>query len=156
MFKIKIICIGKFKEKEFSALERIYLKRLSPFAKVELIEIREVGYGESEDLEKVKFKEAELIAKHLDSRAVVILLEEKGASKNSRDFASFINRLGSLGQEIIFVLGGSLGVHSSLRGISNHQISLSPLTFTHNFARVLLEEQLYRTCTILSGKAYHK
>lgn len=156
MFKFKIICVGKFKEKAFVELEKLYMKRLSPFAKVDLVELKEVGYRENEDLERVKFKEAEIIAKRINSNSVVILLEEKGVSRDSAGFAEFIERIGSLGQEITFVIGGSLGLHESLYTIANHKISLSPLTFTHNFARVLLEEQLYRACTILKGKAYHK
>ena len=156
MFKFKIICVGKFKETEFRSLELLYMKRLSAFAKVKVIELPEVGYRENEDLDRVKEKEAGQIQKHLSKDAIVILLEEHVTLRNSKDFAIFIERIGQLGQEIIFILGGSLGLHSSLRGDSNYQLSLSPLTYTHNFARVLLEEQLYRACTIISGKTYHK
>jgi 23S rRNA (pseudouridine1915-N3)-methyltransferase len=156
MLKITIICLGKFKEKAFLELEKEYLKRLRPFAKVKLVELPEISYRASDDLDRVKQKEAELIAKHLDSSAVVILLEEKGVLRNSKDFASFLERLGSLGQELIFVIGSGIGLHDSLHARSNHQISLSPLTFPHNFARVLLEEQIYRACTIIARKEYHK
>ena len=156
MLKIKIICLGKFKEKAFRELEKEYLKRLSPFAKVKLVELGEVSYRTSDDLDKVKSKEAELIEKHLSKDAIVILLEEKGTLRNSRDFAGFLERIGGLGQEIVFVIGSGIGLHESMHQVSNYQISLSSLTFPHNFARVLLEEQIYRACTIIARKEYHK
>ncbi len=156
MFKIKIICLGKFKEKAFIELEKEYLKRLSPFAKVKVVELPEVSYRSNDDIERIKAKEAESIAKQIANDGIVILLEENGALRDSKDFAKFMDRVGSLGQELIFVIGSGVGLHNSLRGRSNYQISLSPLTFTHNFARVLLEEQIYRACTILAGKEYHK
>ncbi len=156
MFKIKIICLGKFKEKEFKELELLYMKRLSPYAKLKIVELQEVGYKENEDLERVKEKEATNILKYLDKESITIVLEEKGTERDSMGFANFIERVGNLGQELVFVIGGSLGIHSSLRAVSNYQISLSKMTFTHNFARILLEEQLYRACMIIAGKNYHK
>jgi len=156
MFKITIITLGKFKEQAFKDLEQEYLKRLRPFAKVKIIELPEIGYKQGQNLEKVKELEAEKIIKQLPEGGIVILLEEKGSARNSADFAKFIERVGGLGKELVFVIGSGVGLHQSLRPYSNYSISLSPLTFTHNFARVLLEEQIYRACTILGGKEYHK
>ena len=154
--KIKIICLGKLKEKAFSELEEEYLKRLSSFAKITLIELPEIPYRNESMLEKVKVAEAEIIRKNLPKNSIVILVQEKGILRNSLDFASFIERIGSIGTEIVFVVGSGAGLDDSLKLDSNYQISLSSLTFTHNFARVLLEEQLYRACTIINGKTYHK
>jgi 23S rRNA (pseudouridine1915-N3)-methyltransferase len=92
----------------------------------------------------------------LPEDGVVILLEEKGTLRNSKDFSSFLQRIGSLNKELVFVIGSGIGLHESLKQYSNYSISLSPLTFPHNMARVILEEQIYRACTILSGKDYHK
>ena len=156
MLKIKIICVGKFKEKSFIELEKEYLKRIRPFAKLKLIELSEVSYKTNDVINVVKLKEAELIKKHIPSNAIIILLEEKGSLRNSVEFANFINRVGNLGQELTFIIGSGVGLHESMRFVSNYQISLSSLTFTHNFARVLLEEQLYRACTIINNKTYHK
>jgi 23S rRNA (pseudouridine1915-N3)-methyltransferase len=156
MYKITIICLGKFKEQAFKELEKEYLKRLSPFAKVKVVELAEVPYREKDDLDAIKQKEAAIIEKHLPDNAIVVLMEERGTLRNSVEFANFLDRIGNLGQELVFIIGSGIGLHSSLRGLSNYQISLSPLTFSHNFARVLLEEQIYRACTILAGKAYHK
>jgi 23S rRNA (pseudouridine1915-N3)-methyltransferase len=156
MFKIKIIALGKFKEKAYRELEAEFLKRLSPFAKVKLVELPEVGYGKNQDMEKIKEQEAEKIIKQLPENAVIILLEEKGTLRNSKDLAVFLERVGGLGKELVFVIGSGIGLHQSLHQYSNYSISLSPLTFPHNMARVLLEEQIYRACTILAGKEYHK
>ncbi len=156
MLKIKIICLGKFKEEAFVQLEKEYLKRLSPFAKVKLVELPEVSYKTSDDIGRAKKKEAEVITKQLSANSIVILLQEKGTLRNSVDFANFLERIGNLGQELTFVIGSGAGLDESLNTISNHTISLSPLTFTHNFARVLLEEQIYRACTIINKKEYHK
>jgi 23S rRNA (pseudouridine1915-N3)-methyltransferase len=156
MFKIRIITLGKFKEKAFLELEKEYLKRLSPFAKIKVIELPEVPYHQKDNMDRVKEKEAESIIKQLPEAGMIILLEEKGTLRSSRDFARFLERVGGLGRELVFVIGSGLGLHPMLNQYSNYSISLSPLTFTHNFARVLLEEQIYRACTILAGKEYHK
>jgi 23S rRNA (pseudouridine1915-N3)-methyltransferase len=156
MLKIKIIALGKFKEQAFKDLEKEYLKRLSPFAKVKLVELPEVAYKKAVDIEKAKEKEAEIITKNLPADGIVILLEEKGQKRDSLGFADFLERIGNTGREIVFVIGSGAGLHSSLKSFSNYQISLSTLTFTHNFARVILEEQIYRACTIIAGKPYHK
>lgn len=156
MFKIKIICLGKLKEKAFIELEKEYLKRLSPFAKVKVVELPEVPYRQKDSLEKVKEKEAEGIKKQISDNSMVIMLEETGTLRNSKDFSNFLERIGGLGQELVFIIGSGVGLHSSLKDIANYTISLSPLTFPHNFARVLLEEQIYRACTIIVGKDYHK
>lgn len=156
MFKIKLIVLGKFKEKAYLELEAEYLKRLSPFAKVKITELPEIGYGKNQDVDKIKLQEAEKIVKQLPKDAIVILLEEKGVLRNSKDFAEFLERTGGLGKELVFVIGSGVGLHASLKQYSNYTISLSPLTFPHNMARILLEEQIYRACTILAGKEYHK
>lgn len=156
MLKIKIVVLGKLKEKAYIELEKEFLKRLSPFAKVKLVELPEVSYGKNQDLEKVKEQEAQSIIKQLGQDSVVILLEEKGTLRDSIEFSKFMERIGGMGRELIFVLGSGIGLHSSLQQYSNYVISLSPLTFPHNLARILLEEQLYRTGTILAGKEYHK
>lgn len=156
MFKIKVIALGKFKEKAYKELEAEFLKRLSSFAKIKIVELPEVGYGKNQDIEKTKEQEAEKIVKQLPKDGIVILLEEKGTLRNSKDFSVFLERTGGLGKELVFVIGSGVGLHSSLNQYSNYTISLSPLTFPHNMARVILEEQIYRACTILTGKEYHK
>ena len=156
MLKIKIIVLGKFKEKAYVELEKEFLKRLSPFAKIKLIEIPEVSYGKNQDLDKIKAIEAEAIVRQFPDDGIVILLEEKGTLRDSKEFAKFIERIGGMGRELVFVLGSGIGLHASLKQYGNYTLSLSPLTFAHNMARIILEEQLYRACTINAGKEYHK
>ena len=67
-----------------------------------------------------------------------------------------LQRTGGLGKELVFVIGSGIGLHESLKHYSNYSLSLSPLTFPHNMARIILAEQIYRACTILGGKEYHK
>jgi 23S rRNA (pseudouridine1915-N3)-methyltransferase len=156
VYKITIITLGKFKEQAFVDLEAEYLKRLKQFAKIKIIELPEVSYHDSREIPKVKLRESELIRKAIPKNCIVVLLREVGFEKNSVDFSEFLDRLGSLGNEIVFVIGSGVGLDDSLKDVANHTISLSKLTFTHNFARVLLEEQIYRACAIISGKEYHK
>lgn len=156
MLKITIIAIGKFKEQAYKELEKEYFKRLSPFAKIKIVEIPEVPYRSVSDMERAKKIESEKIIRQLKTEAVVVLLEEKGTLRNSKEFAIFLERIGGLGREICFVIGSGIGLDPSLKQYSHHSISLSPLTFPHNMARVILEEQIYRACTILVGKEYHK
>lgn len=156
MHKITIICLGKFKEKAYLSLESEYLKRLTPYAQVKVVELLEVPYGKNADLDRVKQEEAEKITKSIPKNALVILLDERGTERDSRDFSKFLERVGTLGQELVFVIGGGLGLHSSVKSVSNYQISLSKLTFPHNLARIFLEEQLFRAYTLLFGREYHK
>ena len=156
MFKISIICLGKFKEQAYIDLEKEYLKRLSPFGKVKILELPEIGYKKQGEIDRVKEKEAELIRKHLPEGAIVILMQENGTLRDSVEFAFTLDRLTSLGQELVFVIGSGVGLHPSLKDVANYSFSLSKLTFPHNFARILLLEQLYRAGTIISGKEYHK
>ncbi len=156
MFKISIIALGKLKEPAYRELEAEFLKRLTPYAKMKVVELAEESYRKNNDLEAIKEKEAEKIIRQLPDNAVVILLEEKGTLRNSVDFSAFLERIGAIGKDIVFVIGSGIGLHESLKQYSNYSISLSPLTFPHNLARVILEEQIYRACTILAGKEYHK
>lgn len=156
MMKITIICLGKFKEKAYVELEKEYLKRLSPFAKVKVFELPEEPYRKNADLDLTRKKEAEAIEKILPKNSIVILMDEDGTLRDSQDFATNIERLTSLGQELVFVIGSGIGLHESLKAVSNYTFSLSKLTFPHNLARILLLEQIYRSCMINSGKEYHK
>ena len=137
-------------------LEKEYLKRLRSYAKIEVIELPEVPYHVHQDLNLIKEKEAAKIIKQLPENGIIILLEEKAITRNSHDFAQFLQRTGGLGKELVFVIGSGIGLHESLKQYSNYSISLSPLTFPHNLARLILVEQIYRACTILTGKEYHK
>lgn len=154
MFNIKIIALGKLKETYWEEAEGEYLKRLKQYAKIEIVEIPEEPFRENDNREKIKEKEALKIEKLLSNDALVIALHERGKEYSSVQFSEFLSENSSRGEEIVFVIGGPLGIHETLLK-KTQQISLSCLTFPHQMVRTLLLEQIYRSATIINGKQYH-
>ncbi len=155
MLNIKIIALGKLKESYWKEAETEYLKRLHPYAKVEIIELPEEPFRDTDDREKIKKIEAEKIKKHLKEGAVVFALHEKGKEFTSPNFAKFLEDNSTRGETIIFVIGGPLGLHESILNLATQQVSLSEFTFPHQMVRTILLEQLYRATTILKERKYH-
>ncbi|MCL5435562.1 MAG: 23S rRNA (pseudouridine(1915)-N(3))-methyltransferase RlmH [Patescibacteria group bacterium] len=155
MFKITIITLGKLKGPAFRELESEYLKRLPPMAKVNFVELPEESYRPGQE-DKARKKEAARILKQISPEQFVVALDEKGKSVSSQLFAMKFAGHRASGQEIVFVIGSGIGLDEKIKHRANWLFSLSPLTFTHNFARVLIEEQIYRALTILTEKKYHK
>ena len=156
MFKITIISLGAAKEKYFVAAINEYLKRLTPYAKIEMAEIKAEPFGDSHKIAAQKI-EAERVEKYLEkyqgsrSGAQVFLLDERGEELTSVEFAQ---KLDKINNEIIFVIGGALGFAPEL--LKRYaKISLSRLTFLHEMTKVILLEQIYRAATIIKGKNYH-
>ncbi|PIR97109.1 MAG: 23S rRNA (pseudouridine(1915)-N(3))-methyltransferase RlmH [Candidatus Doudnabacteria bacterium CG10_big_fil_rev_8_21_14_0_10_41_10] len=156
MLKFTIITVGKLKEQAFLTLEKEYLDRLSPYAKIKIVEIPEVAYRKEKDASKSRLKEAEIILKQIPEGSLVIALDEKGKTLTSQNFARVLAPYNATSREMTFIIGSSTGLSDDIKKKSNWFLSLSPLTFTHNFARILLEEQIYMALTILSEKIYHK
>lgn len=158
MLHITIICLGKLKEKYWHSAEAEYLKRLTPFAKIEIKELKEESFGEKDDPAEVKKREAEKIKKALVGKAEchIIVLDEHGDSLSSKQladkFSDFSNRQVN---NFIFILGGPLGIDEYIKKIADTTLSLSAMTFTHQMARVILLEQIYRAMMINAGKKYH-
>lgn len=150
-----MIVLGKLKETAFAELEAEYLKRLRPMAKVNFIELPEESYRPGQE-DKARKKEAARILKLFKPEQFVVALDEKGKAVSSQLFAMKFAGHRVSGQEIVFVIGSGIGLDDKVKARANWLFSLSPLTFTHNFARVLIEEQIYRALTILSGRNYHK
>lgn len=155
MLHITIIALGKFKESHWREAEAEYLKRLSPYAKVNSIEIAEESFRDLGERDAVRKKEAEKIKKQLPDGAVVIALTEEGKEYDSPAFADFLAQHSTRGEHLVFVLGGPLGLDREFLTTCQFSISLSQLTFPHQLARVVLAEQLYRAATIMNGKQYH-
>ena len=156
MLKITIVAMGKLKEKAFLDLENEYLKRLRPYAKMQIVELKEFGYKKEKDAAKARRKEADIILKYMTPGSLVVALDERGKTITTEKFANILRAQGVTGKHIIFVIGSSTGLDEKIKNKANWLLSLSEMTFTHNFSRVLLEEQIYRACTILAGKIYHK
>lgn len=150
MLNITIIAIGKVKDKFLSGLAAEYIKRISPYARLSITELKAESFT-STNKEKAKILEVERIEAILSKKngAKIYLLSEDGELSSSPDFAKQLNQ-----GEVILVIAGSLGF---AKDFSNKypKISLSPLTFTHEMARVILLEQIYRAATILNNKEYH-
>lgn len=158
--KIKIIAVGKIKETFFDNAIKEYLKRLTRYCKLEIIQVTDEKTDEKmseveQDL--VLKKEAERILKNVKDDTYLITLEIKGETPDSEKLAKKIEDIGISGQnEITFVIGGSLGLHSDVTSKANYKLSFSKMTFPHQLMRVILLEQIYRSFRIINGEPYHK
>lgn len=158
--KVTIISVGKIKEKFYRDAIDEYAKRLSKYCKFEIIEVSDEKipdkYSETEEL-LILSKEAEKIMKHIRQEMYVYALAIKGKKLDSVAFANEINQLGLNGKSsVAFVIGGSLGLHSSVLNRADRQLSFSDMTFPHQLMRVILSEQIYRCFRIISKEPYHK
>lgn len=145
--KFRFLWIGKTKQKNWLALQEEYLQRLSHFVKFEIIEMKDSG----------KEIEGKLILDKLNQSQFVCLLDVKGRSISSHEFASEIEKWQNRGlKEVVFVIGGAEGVASEVVERADNSLSLSFLTFTHEMARVVMLEQIYRAFTIIKGFPYQK
>ncbi|OIK13822.1 23S rRNA (pseudouridine(1915)-N(3))-methyltransferase RlmH [Bacillus sp. MUM 116] len=157
---ISIVTVGKLKEKYLKQGIDEYLKRLSAYAKVEVIEVADEKapeeLSESEMLQ-VKQKEGERILAKISADAHVIALAINGKMQSSEELAETIDKLATYGKsKIAFVIGGSLGLSEEVIRRSNEQLSFSKMTFPHQLMRLILVEQIYRAYRINRGEPYHK
>lgn len=162
MLNIKIFCIGKLKEKYLKEAQDEYLKRLSKYVKIEIIELQEEKFDTSSlsitDKEKVKEIESNKIIDKLNniSNNYIICLDLNGKNYTSEEFAKNIERISTYSSSTVsFIIGGSLGISNKLLNMSNEKISFSSLTFPHQLFRIFLLEQIYRSFKILKNENYH-
>ena len=145
--KITIIAIGKLKEKYLVDAVNEYLKRLKPFANVDIVELPEC---------RTVDEECEKILSRLSKDAWICVLDVIGEAMSSEELAQTISNQALNGQsKLIFVIGGAFGLNEKLRGVANLRLSLSKMTFTHQMTRVILLEQIYRSFKINRGEPYH-
>ncbi len=153
--KLKFIWIGKTKDKSYQYLINEYAQRLKHYVKFDIFELKELKkkFPSTDEQKKV---EGELLLSQLDKNDLVILLDEKGVEMNSHQLADFFkkNRLQAI-PSVSLVIGGAFGFDNNIRSAAHLQISLSRFTFTHDMARLVLMEQVYRAFTILKGEKYH-
>lgn len=158
--KITLITVGKIKEKFFRDAADEYGKRLSRYCKLDIREAADEKTPEKASqiqCEQILQKEGERILKLMPEDAFVITLEIEGRRLTSEAFASQIERLGVNGtSHIAFVIGGSLGLHNSIKKRADLAVSFSDMTFPHQLMRVVLLEQIYRAYRIINGEPYHK
>lgn len=157
--KITILCVGKLKERYLTEGVEEYLKRLNPFAKVEIKELAEEKMpAEPSEAEKLQVltRETQRLLTAIPKDSYVIVLDVVGQQITSPDLAQKIGDLGLKGiSHITFVIGGAFGYTDALRERADFRWSFSKLTFTHQMIRMLLVEQIYRAYKILRGERYH-
>ena len=157
---IKIIGVGKLKEKYLVQAMQEYLKRLQAYAKVEVIELADEKAPENlseTQMMQIKDKEGERILAKIKDQEYVIALAIEGKNPSSEAFAQKIENLGIQGKsQLVFVIGGSLGLSPAVMQLSNAQISFGKMTFPHQLMRVMLTEQIYRAFRIIHNQPYHK
>ncbi len=153
--KLHLVWIGKTKNRPCAALMAEYLKRLTRFASYEISELKDT-HGSADERRVIQLESAKLLAA-VEHDDFVILLDEAGEQRSSVEFAELIQAKQQQGcKRVAFVIGGFAGVSEEVKKRAQFKLALSRMTLTHEFARVLLTEQLYRAYTLIAGVPYHK
>ena len=147
---IKIICVGKIKEKYFTDAIKEYQKRLNKYTKIEIIELPDYNY----DIQKTIYEEGKNILSKITDKDYVITLDVEGNGLSSIEFSNFINK--NISKNMVFIIGGSYGLSKEVKDRSNYSLSFSNMTFPHQLFRVILLEQIYRSFKIINNENYHK
>jgi 23S rRNA (pseudouridine1915-N3)-methyltransferase len=157
---ISIVTVGKLKEKYLKQGIEEYLKRMSAYAKLEVIEVADEKAPEElseSEMVQVKQKEGERILSKISQDTYVIVLAINGKMQSSEELAETLDKLATYGKsKIAFVSGGSLGLSEEVLKRSNEQLSFSKMTFPHQLMRLILVEQIYRAYRINRNEPYHK
>ena len=155
--RIKIIALGKIKEKFLKDGIDEFLKRLTPYASVEITELSPIEIRDENLTQKALLQEGEKILANIKPDSYVITLEINGKQLSSEEFAAKINEVTNTGVgELVFVIGSSCGIAPTVSQRADFKLSISKMTFLHQFARLLLVEQIYRAFKILKNETYHK
>lgn len=151
---IKVVCIGKVKNDDLKSLIDDYIKKISHYHKINVIEVKDEPIKNNEaDVLNI---EANRALDKIDNDEYVILLDLHGKEIDSVKFAEKIDNLFISYSKICFVIGGSLGIGKSLLDRANYRLKLSDMTFLHQMTRLILLEQIYRAFKILNNETYHK
>lgn len=157
---ISFVTVGKLKEKYLKQGMAEYVKRLSAYCKIDIIEVADEKAPEElsdAEMEMVKKKEGQRILSKISPDAYVIALAIEGKQYSSEEFAGFLEKLATHGRsKIVFVIGGSLGLSGDVLKRADMQLSFSKMTFPHQLMRLILAEQVYRAFRIMKGQPYHK
>lgn len=155
--KIKIIALGKIKEKFLKAGIDEFTKRLTPYVPLEITELTPIEIKDENLTEKILIEEGEKILSCIKPQDFVITMEICGRQFSSEEFSQKITELANDGvQEIVFVIGSSCGIGKNVSARANLKMSMSKMTFLHQFARLILIEQIYRAFKIARSEPYHK
>lgn len=151
---IRIISVKSKTQKSFDEICDLYFSKIENFYSVEFINIKSVEVErEAKDL-KIQ-KESELILNKLTQDEYVILLDEKGKFYSSREFAETLEKHLNLQKKVTFIIGGAFGVNETLKKRAQMTLALSSFVFNHMVAKIVLLEQIFRTCTLIHNVPYH-
>lgn len=154
---IKIIALGKIKEQFMKAAIDEFLKRIRPYCSFQIIELSEEPIYSDSLSEHARETEAKKIFEKIPADSYVIALDIEGKELTSEEFAQKISELSSSGlSSLIFIIGSSTGLSDSIKKSADFRLSLSKMTFTHQFARLMILKQIYRSFKILNNETYHK
>jgi len=154
--RVTVLCMGKTKERFIQDGLEKYIRYMKPYAVTVVRELREEKIQDLREAPIIRKKEADKIFKAIPAGALVIALDERGQEYTSHGFAEFINNALESGvRDMVFVVGGALGLDESVTNRANKTLAMSRWTLTHEMARLVLLEQVYRAYTILKGKTYH-
>lgn len=159
MQKIKIVCVGRMKEKYWVSAFQEYAKRLQRYCSLEVIEIADVSVPDrpsNAQIEEVLKKEGELLLKRLSGERNIVALCVEGQQMDSETFSDRIKAGALQGETVCFVIGGSYGLWKPVKERAVCRLSFSKMTLPHQLMRVVLAEQIYRGFKIISGEQYHK
>ena len=160
MQRVRVICVGKLKERFYADAAAEYVKRLSRYCKLEIIELPEERLPEEPSpalIDAALAKEAGAIRAKLPPSSCLIALCVEGRMRSSEELAHLMAAWANQGEkQLVFLIGGSFGLHPSIKAQAAAQLSMSPMTFPHHLARVMLLEQIYRAYQINAGTKYHK
>ena len=160
MQRVTLICVGKLKEKFYQEACAEYIKRLSRHCRLEIWELPEQKLPDAPSpaqIQQALEREAEAVREKLPAGALLAALCIEGTLCSSEELARRLADWGNQGEKrLVFLIGGSHGLHPSLKEAARFRLSMSPMTFPHHLARVMLLEQLYRGYQILEGVKYHK
>jgi 23S rRNA (pseudouridine1915-N3)-methyltransferase len=150
-----VIAVGKIRKSHWETAQDDYIKRIKRYTDFKLVEIKDVVGRGRPDVVAMQ-KEGQRLLKAAQSASRKIALTERGRQMSSTRLAKYLQRQMQLYGRIAFLIGGPLGFSDDVLVECDEQLSLSPLTFPHEMARVILLEQLYRACTIINNEQYHK
>ena len=160
MLNIKLICVGRLRERFYIDAFDEYARRLSAYCKFECVELNEVKLGDKpsdKEIENALVRESADIEKAIPKDAYVIAMCVGAKQLKSEELAQKINSLAISGRgKICFIIGGSFGMAESLKKRADMRLGMSAMTFPHHLARVMLTEQIYRSFKIIEGSRYHK
>lgn len=160
MFNIKILCVGKLKEKFFTDAAAEYQKRLGAYCRISIEELPEVKLSaepSAAEIENALEREAAGLKMRIPKDALVIAMCIEGKELNSRQLSEFMELCADRGKtRVCFIIGGSMGLSESIKQTAALRLSMSQMTFPHHLARIMLLEQIYRGFKISEGAKYHK